>query len=62
MRNRILNDKSLHPLRVCQRHAETNGTAVILHVKRVAREPERFGEVIHDLRIVIKRVRKLGFS
>src|SRR5438552_13944423 len=34
------------------------GPAVILHVKRVAREPERFGEVIHDLGIVIERIRE----
>jgi hypothetical protein len=37
---------------------KTHGASVILHVKRVAREPESFGEVIHDLGIVIERIRE----
>src|SRR5580693_3382350 len=41
-----------------QGHAKTDGSAVILHVKRVAREPKSFGEVIHGLGDVIERVRK----
>jgi hypothetical protein len=36
-----------------------NMAAVILHVKRVPREPERFGEVIHDLGLAIERIREL---
>ena len=33
--------------------------AVVLHVRRVAREPERFGEVIHDFSVVIERIREV---
>ncbi len=40
-----------------QGHAKI-GAAIILHVKRVARETERFGEEIYDLGVVIKRIRK----
>ena len=42
-----------------QDHAKTHGAAVILHVKRVAREPKSFREVIHDFGDVIERVREL---
>jgi len=45
----VLNDESLDPVRMGQGHAKTHEAAVILHVQRVAREPECFGEVIHDL-------------
>ena len=38
--------------------AKAHGAAVILHVKRVAREPERFGEVIHHLGVMIERIRE----
>ena len=38
---------------------KTHRAAVILHVERVARAPERFGEGIHDLGVVIKRIRDL---
>src|SRR5207253_8428918 len=41
-----------------QRHSKTNRAAVILHVKSKTREPERFGEVIHDLGDVIERIRE----
>ena len=54
----VLNDESLYALRMRQGHAKTHGAAIILHVKRVAREPERFGEVIHDLGDVIEGVRE----
>src|SRR5580704_1357080 len=37
-------------------HSKTNGAAVILHVKRVAREPKSFAEVIHGFGDAIKRV------
>src|ERR1017187_2572005 len=37
---------------------KTHRAAVILHVKRVAREPERFGEMIHDVGEVIERIRE----
>ena len=58
MRHSVLNDERLDPVRMSQGHAKTNGAAVILHVKRVARESERFGEVIHDLGVVIERIRE----
>ena len=64
----VLNDESLDPVRMGQGHAKTNGSAVILHVKRVAREPERSGEVIHNLGVVIEciceffRVRPVAVS
>ena len=56
MRHSILHDESLNPVGMGQGHTETHGAAVILHVKRVAREPQRFGEMIHDLRYVVERV------
>ncbi len=60
VRHRVLNDERLDPVRIGQGHAKPHGAAVILHIQRVAREPERFGEVLHDLGIVIERIRK-GF-
>ena len=44
---RVLHDERFEAIWMREGHAETNGAAVILHVERVAREPERFGEVIH---------------
>ena len=38
--------------------ASTHGPAVILHVERIAREIERFGEAIHNLRVTIERIRE----
>jgi len=58
VRHRVLGDESLDPFRMGQGHAKTHRAAVILHVERVARKPERFGEVIHDLGIVMERVRE----
>src|SRR5947207_14007242 len=58
VRYRVLDDESFNPFRMSQGHAKTNGAAVILHIKRVAREPECFGEVIHDLGVVIERERE----
>ena len=57
MRYSVLDDESLDPVRMGQGHAKTHAAAVILHVERVAREPKRFGEVIHDLGFVVKRIR-----
>ena len=56
MCDRVLNDQSFHALWVHKCHAKTDGATIILHVKRVARESERFGEVIHDLSQVIESV------
>ena len=58
MRDRVLNNQSFHALRVRQNHAKTHRPAIVLHVERVARESERFGEMIHDLGVVIERVRE----
>ena len=58
VRHSVLDDESLDPVRMRQGHAKTHGAAVILHIKRVAREPECFGEVIHDLGDVIERIRE----
>jgi hypothetical protein len=58
VRHRVLDDESLHPVRIRQGHAKTHRAAVILHVKRVAREPKRFGEAIHDLGVAIESIRE----
>ena len=59
MRHSVLDDQGLDPLRVGQGHPETHGAAVILHIKRVVRDAQRFGEVVHDLGVVIERVGEL---
>ena len=59
VRHSILDDESLNSLRVCQDHAKANRPSVVLHIKRVAREPERLAEVIHDLSVVIEGIREL---
>ena len=48
------------PFRMGYRHAKTHGVAVILYVTRVARKPQRFGEVIHDLGKMIERMREFS--
>jgi len=58
VRYSVLDDERLDPFRMGQRHSKTNGAAVIMHVKSKTREPERFGEVIHDLGDVIERIRE----
>ena len=58
MRNRVLNNESFHAFRVLQDHAKTHRPTIILHVERVAREPKRLSEMIHDLCVVIERVRE----
>src|SRR5207302_8628233 len=58
MRHSILDDETLGSVRMGQGHAKTHGAAVILHVKRVAREPKSFGEVTHGFGDVIERVRE----
>jgi hypothetical protein len=54
-----LNNESVYAIWAHKRHAKADGAAVILHVKRVARESKRFGKVIHGFGDVIERVRKL---
>ncbi len=59
VRHSVLDDKGLDPVGMRQCHAKTYGASVILHVKRVAGEPQRFGEVIHDFSVAIESVREL---
>jgi hypothetical protein len=59
VRHCVLDDESLNPFRMSQGFAKTHGAAVILHVERIVRKPERFGEARHDLGAVIKRVGKI---
>src|SRR6266446_2234520 len=58
VRRSILDNETLDSIRMRQGHAKTHGAAVILHVKRVAREPKSIGEVIHGFGDVIERVRE----
>ena len=58
MRDRVLDDESLRPFWVCQYHAKADRAAVVLHIKRVVRQPERFGEVVHNLGDVIEGIRE----
>ena len=44
MPSRVLNNERVDALRVRQRHSETDRAAVIVHVKRVTREAQRFRE------------------
>ncbi len=48
----------LDPFGMGQDHAEADGSAVVLHVERVAREAERLGEMIHHAGDVIEGVRE----
>jgi hypothetical protein len=59
VRHGVLDDERLDPVRMGQGHAKTHGAAVVLHVQRVAREPEPLGEMIHDLGVVIERIREV---
>ena len=56
MRDRVLNDKRLDPLWVGKRHTEAYWAAVILHVKRVMRQTDRLGEVVHHRRDMVEGV------
>ena len=42
VRDSILDNQSVEPVRMGQGHTKTHGAAVILHVERVARKPECF--------------------
>src|SRR5437660_251749 len=60
MRDSVLDDESFDPVRMRQGHAKTNRASVILHVNGITRESERLGEMIHDLGVVIERVREFS--
>ncbi len=59
MRHGVLDDERLDAVRMGEGHAKPHRPAVILHVQRVPREPQGFGKVIHDLGVVIERIREL---
>ena len=59
MSNRILDDESLHTLRMRQCHPKTDRPTVVLHVKRVVRQTERLREVIHHGGDIVEGVIKL---
>src|SRR5579862_500127 len=52
----VLDDKSLNPLRMCQRHAKPDRATVILHIERVARESKRLSEMVHYFRVMVERI------
>jgi hypothetical protein len=59
VRHRVLDNERLDPFRVGKDHAKTHGAAIVLHVERIAREPERFGEAYYDLSTLIERIGEL---
>jgi hypothetical protein len=60
VRQSVLDDESLNPVRMGQGHSKADGPSVMLRVKRLAREPDRLAEMIDDLGVVIERIRE-GF-
>ena len=56
MRDRVLNDQRLDPLRMRERHAEADRAPVILHIERIARQADRLDEVVHDRGDVVEGV------
>jgi hypothetical protein len=60
VRHRVLDDERLDPVRISQRHPKTHGAAIVLHVKRIARKPECFGEALHDLGAVVEGIGEFG--
>ena len=56
MSDRILDDVSLHPLRVCQCHAKANRPTVVLHIQRVVRQAHRLREIVDHGRDVVERI------
>src|SRR5215469_6654763 len=59
VRNRVLNNQGFCALRMRKHHTKTYRAAVVLHVERVAGQPESFSEVIHDLGVVIECISAL---
>ena len=58
MRHSVLDDERLDSVRMRQCHAKAHRPAVVLHVQRVACEPERLREMVHDLGVVVERVKE----
>src|SRR3954447_9322468 len=58
MRYRVLYDERLDSIRMGQSYSKTNRAAVVLHIERVVREPQRFGESGHNPGVMIERVRE----
>ena len=59
MADRILDDKSLHALGVCQCDAKADRSTVVLHVERVMRETECLREAVHHGGDVVEGVVEL---
>ena len=58
MSDGVLDDEVLDPFGMGQDHAKADWSAVVLHVQRVMRKAERFGEMIHHVGDVIEGVRE----
>lgn len=56
MRDGVLDDEGFDAFGMGEDHAEADGAAVVLHVERVVREAERFGEMIHHVGDVVEGV------
>jgi len=56
VRHSVLDDDGLDLVRKGEGHAKTHRAAVILHVERVARQPECSSEVTYDLGAMIEGV------
>ena len=54
--DRILDDESLNPFRMCQCHAKANGPAVVLHIQRVVRQAHRLCEIVDHGSDVVERI------
>jgi hypothetical protein len=56
VRYSVLDDEGFDSVGMGEGHAKTHGASIVLHVKCIARKPERFGEVIHDDGEMVERV------
>src|SRR5579859_2523334 len=52
----VLHDQRFDSLRMLQCHAKADGATVVLHVKGIARESERLGEMVHGLSQMVEGV------
>lgn len=57
--DRVLDHESLHPLRMRQCHAKTNGSTLVLHIQRVVGQTKRLCKALDHLSNVVKRVVEL---
>src|SRR5262245_41917565 len=54
--NGILDNETLHAIRVCQYHAKANPPTVVLHIERAVRQTHRLREIVDHGSDVIERV------